>query len=117
MTPPRTQQHRHWVQVEYAPTGTERRVLHLDLNMVDEVVAVLGINPDDPDDKQYANGVRIHYAGVMKPIDLENRGSFTGPSAAWFYKLWLEFIELRAQQAPAPTSLIHRPDSTNQFSR
>lgn len=110
MTTPRTQTHRHWVQVEYAPTGSNRRVFHIDLNMVDEVIAVVeSIDPNK------VEAVKIYYAGQMKPIVLENTGSFTGPSAQWFWDTWVDFISLNAVQAAAPVGLIHRPDGVNVF--
>lgn len=107
MTPPRLQEHRHWVQIEYAPNKGKRRVFTIDLNMVDKVTAVFGENPEDPKDENYAVGIRIVYAGVIKPIDLENTNEFTGPSALNFWKTWLDYIELKDKQPAAKVGIIH----------
>ena len=79
--------------------------------MVDEVIAVVeSIDPNK------VEAVKIYYAGQMKPIVPENTGSFTGPSAQWFWDTWADFYQSKMRvQAAAPVGLIHRPDGVNVF--
>lgn len=114
MSAPRTQEHRCWYQVEDAPNGGKRRVIQLDLNMVDYVRAVIGLNPDDASDDNYATDVQITYGGLMKPVIISNGAPFTGPAADLFWKAWCKFVTCYGKQPAAPVGTIYLPESSGQ---
>lgn len=98
----RTQADRHWVKVEYAPSNGRRRALIVDLNMVDDVMAIYSET-----DKTKVTGVRVTSSAMMKPFVLQDDGEFTTPSASFFWEQWQAFINIRAEQEPGEERLIH----------
>lgn len=96
MTTARTQDKRHWVQIELEPSGDVTGAAMIDLNMVDKIQ--FNRHTSEPG---VVDQVTIHYAGTMKPINLAK------DNADWFYKVWLDFCDLKAAAPKAKPGLIH----------
>jgi hypothetical protein len=90
MTSVRTQDKRHWIQLEVMPNGQQTGAKFMDLNMVDSVDFTRDPKTDDPD---YVGFVSVFYAGEMKAIGLK------GDQANWFYQTWVQFL---AETSGAP---------------
>jgi hypothetical protein len=105
MTTPRTQEHRHWIQVEVPSDAGNTAFFHLDLNMVDMVSYVRqGVSENFEDILQ----TTITYAGVLKPIILKK------DDAVYFAREWDKFIGGPKAKAPiAKPSVIHRVGAGN----
>ena len=108
MTAPRTQEHRHWIQIELVPNGSVTGAVMVDLNMVDQFIFNRAPQPNNPN---YVDQVTVTYAGVMKPL------GFKGDNANWLYEAWLAFIDLKAEAPKAAPGLIVMPDATGRTAR
>lgn len=95
MTDIRTQDKRHWIQAEMKTDEGNTAFIHIDLNMVDNMVAIRRGASDE------IIGVQLKYYGLMKPL------AFDAPNAAWVYEQWKKFVDLHAQQGKSKPSIIH----------
>lgn len=97
MSTVRTQDKRHWVQVELQQQDGG---MQIDLNMVDEVRFLR-------EEDGSIGMMQVVYAGVLKPYQFE------GSSARVLYEAWMNYVTLHAEENRRPRSVIQIPDSNS----
>ena len=93
----RTQDKRHWIQVELISELNKTGAMHVDLNMVDQIL--FNRNSDET-----VTELQFVYAGLMKPVGLK------GTQAQFFYDEWNKFIQLNATMPKSEPGVLIMPD-------
>ena len=102
MSIPRTQEHRHWVQIEAMPNGPDTGYFLMDFNMID----LMRITRNQSD-KSKVEMVVIHYYGTGQPL------AFKGEQADWLVKEWEKFVKIQSAAPMATPGAIVVPDKSN----